>query len=567
MKKIFKILLLLFTVSFFNACEKDLDLKPLDKLTEATFLTKAEDYKLFATQFYESLPGQRTLFDRDMITDLMAGWTQNDISNGSYSASPSSSLWKNSYSTIRNTSYLIDKAENAEEDLTTKISKYKGEAQFFRAFAYFNLLRDFGGVPIIDKPLNVSDEEQLYGSRASREQVVDFILADLNDAITVLPTTSNISGGDIGRISKEAALAFKARVTLFEGTWRKFRNQDGNGLLSQAVSAAEQVLNSSDFELFDKRDVLGDESYKYFFILDKVQANKGNLTKGANKEYILAKKYDRDIRPSGWLGANRDPSPTRKFADLFLCTDGLPIDKSTLFEGRSTVSSEYANRDLRMKNILIAPYEKWWASTPPEFIRNWNDPDGGGVTYDISFSNHTTTGYLTRKFFTEIAAPYGVDVPVIRLAEVMLIYAEALYEKDGQISDDDLDKSINKLKARTDLPALTNAFVSSNGLDMRTEIRRERTIELFIEGHRFDDLRRWKVAEVEMPMSLTGVQFTGTQYENEEPWSSIDFELDPEGNIIVEAASNRRFEEKHYLFPLPTRQLIINPQLEQNPGW
>ena len=355
--------------------------------------------------------------------------------------------------------------------------------------------------------------------------------------------------------------------TYKEGTWRKFRNQDGNDLLSQAVSAAGQVLSSSGFELFDRRDVLGDESYKYFFILDKVQANKANLTKSANKEYILAKRFDPDIRPGGWLGANRDPSPTRKFADLFLCTDGLPIDKSSLFEGRSTVSSEYTNRDLRMKNILLTPNQRWWASTPPEFGRKWDNPDGGGVIYDISFSNHTTTGYLTRKFFTEIAAPYGPDVPFIRLAEVMLIYAEALYEKDGQISDADLDKSINKLRARTDLPSLTNAFVNSNGLDMREEIRRERSVELFLEGQRFDDIRRWKTAETEMPMALTGVQYTGTQYENEEPWKSIEFTLDANGNIVVEAASNRRFDNKHYLFPLPTRQILINPQLEQNPGW
>ena len=472
MKKIFKILLCLFTVLIFNACEKDLDLKPLDKLTEATFLKSPEDYKLFATQFYESLPSQRSLFDRDMITDLLAGWTQNDISNGSYSAAPSSSLWENSYETIRNASYLIDKAENAEADLKTQVTNYKGEAQFFRAMAYFNLLRDFGGVPIIDKPLNVSDEEQLYGSRSSREQVVDFILTDLDGAIAVLPAANNISGNDIGRVSKEAALAFKARVALFEGTWRKFRTQDGNGLLSQAVSAAGQVLNSPSFELFDRRDVLDDESYKYFFILDKLQANKANLTKSANKEYILSKKYDPDIRPGGWLGSNRDPSPTRKYADLFLCTDGLPIGKSPLFQGRSTIESEYANRDLRMKNVLITPNQRWWASTPPEFGRKWDNPDGGGVIYDISFSNHTTTGYLTRKFFTEIAAPYGPDVPFIRLAEVMLIYAEALYEKDGQISDADLDKSINKLRARTDLPSLTNTFVNSNGLDMREEVRR-----------------------------------------------------------------------------------------------
>jgi len=161
----------------------------------------------------------------------------------------------------------------------------------------------------------------------------------------------------------------------------------------------------------------------------------------------------------------------------------------------------------------------------------------------------------------------STDLPVIRYAEVLLVNAEASFERNSSITDEVLDLTINKLRERAGIEKLSNDFVTSNGLDMRTEIRRERTVELYMESQRFDDLRRWKTAEIEMPQALKGVLWTGTQYETDPQWSSVVFPLDTDGSIIIEDASQRSFEEKHYLFPLPTRQLLLNPQLEQNPGW
>ena len=102
---------------------------------------------------------------------------------------------------------------------------------------------------------------------------------------------------------------------------------------------------------------------------------------------------------------------------------------------------------------------------------------------------------------------------------------------------------------------------------MQTEIRRERTIELFLEGFRFDDLRRWKTAEYEMPLPLKGVKWIDTEYSTNPQWSGINLPLDIDGCIIIEPSNKRKFEEKHYLLPLPTRQILLNPNLEQNPGW
>lgn len=568
MKKLSYFVYLVASWLLFFSCEKSLDLTPKTTYSEPTFFTTADQFKLFANQFYYYLPICGSVDDRDQYSDIVAARTNNTISNGSYFATPSSPLWDNSYHNIRNTTFLIKKGDEVSSALKDMVKVYTGEAKFFRAFSYFNLLRDFGGVPIIDKVLTTEDD-LLYGPRNSREQVVDYIMNDLDDAINVLPIESDISSGDKGRVSKGAALALKAHVALFEGTWRKFRGTDGNALLDKAIDASNQIMKSGQYSLFDRRDVLGDESYKYFFILDKVKSNAAGLTKADQNEYILVNRFDGSLRGlAGRRGIQYLPNPTKKFADMFLCTDGLPIDKSPLFQGKLTVTSEYQNRDLRMKNIFPILGTPFWENDPRERARDWNNPNAGGIPGGvfITFGQTTYTGYQESKFNPEINNP-SMDLPVFRYAEVLLVNAEAIYERNGSITDAELDLTINKLRQRAGVANLSNAFISSNGLDMRTEIRRERTIELFMEGQRFDDLRRWKTAETEMPQALKGVLWTGTQFATDPRWSGTVPQLDINGYIIVEDASKRKFEAKHYLFPLPTRQILLNPQLEQNTGW
>ena len=160
----------------------------------------------------------------------------------------------------------------------------------------------------------------------------------------------------------------------------------------------------------------------------------------------------------------------------------------------------------------------------------------------------------------------GYDFPIIRYAEVLLNYAEAVYERDDKISNTDLNISLNLVRLRVNpaMTPLTNELITQNaGMDMRTEIRRERTIELFNEGFRLDDLTRWKTAETEMPMDIVGIQWKGTEYEK--VWANCPSETTAEGCIIIE--KGRKWEEKNYLFPLPSDQLQLNPNLQQNPGW
>ncbi|MCX8492360.1 MAG: RagB/SusD family nutrient uptake outer membrane protein, partial [Cyclobacteriaceae bacterium] len=504
-----KILFILALITGLSACEKDLDLVPLDSLTEATFFKTEQDFETFTNQFYTFLPGLNNSDDQSDIS-MQTGFSS--VSNGSYVPGVSDDVWDASYAQCWQTSYLISKVASAPSDLKPSLAKYEAEARFFRAFAHYNLLKRFGGVPIVDKTLGISSGEILYGPRNTRDEVTAFILSELDLAIASLPSVA--PADDRGRISKEAALALKARLALFEGTWRKYHEGGvgANDLLNKAIAATDQIFNSNYFQLFDRRDVLGDSSYRFYFLLEgSKQTNNASLTKANQTETILARRHDGLIAPSATLNIGQGVlSPTRKLVDMFLCDDGLPIEKSPKFLGYNKITDEYKNRDPRMGQVLLRPFQKYWLFTQPAYHRNWASPLSGGIKFDIAFGILTQTGYSTHKLQQEIGGPHGNDYPVFRLAEMYLIYAEAVFERNGSISDADLDKSINKVRNRVGMPRLTNAFVSGNGLNMLDEIRRERTIELYVEGFRYDDLRRWKTAEVEMPKPVLGIKWKGT---------------------------------------------------------
>ena len=594
MKKIIKYISIISIVLSFTGCQDELELLPLDTLVAESFFQTENDFKVFTNSFYGEIPNFGES-GRDNWTDLY--YSGNTISNSTYLESQASSLWNNSYTQIRNHTLLINKVLGLDEGiLKESVKVYEAEARFFRALSYYRLLRDYGGVPIVDRELSLNDEDVLYGPRNTREEVVNFILSDLDEALSISTLGTLSAANDIGRVSREAVLAFKARVSLFEGTWIKYHGTSGNAndLLTEAIESADEVITGNKYSLFRRDDALGsvDESYRFFFVLENdLQSNPAGLTKNDQNEIILVSKFNREDRPHGLISAQSGSlSPTKKFADMYLDNTGLPIDHpSTVFQGHGFTidpvtkmvnNIEYENRDPRMIANLVLPLTQFFYHNPYDRDYTLTDETGKGAFNDGFWTSNT--GYLLSKFLPEVgSASVGNDYPAIRLAEVLLIYAEALFERDGSISDSDLDKSINMLRDRVDMPHLTNAFVTANGLDMLTEIRRERTIELLAEGFRYDDLRRWKTAETEMTQDMKGVQWTNsvlpTSFEVYNPVAgavvtvtshvNTVFDTDTDGFLIGENASQRNFQEKHYLQPLPLRQLTINPQLEQNLGW
>jgi hypothetical protein len=541
--------LFLLAVLVITSCKKSLDLIPKDQLSDASFWKTPGDFQLAANNFYYGLQQAPEYIDNN--SDIAFGSGANPVSNGSYLPAATSAVWDSCYFHIRGINYLLQKAP--ESKLGTSIDRWVGEAAFFRAYNYWKLVKTFGGVPKIDKVLDVTSPE-LYSARATQTEIIDFILSDLDNAISKLPKQSALSADELGHVTQGAALALKARVALYMGTWAKYHNEGAPAkYLTAAVDASNLVLASNEYALYTDQ---GANSYKYLFILQGDDS----------KEVILARRYYANRATHNWtreLWFNA-MVPTKNLADMYLATDGQPITQSPLFQGYNTLTSEFQNRDPRMSMTFIVPGSTIF------FEGGLMQPTYPGFTG----SNATHTGYMIRKFLDETleATQFqgAYDFKEFRYAEVLLILAEALYEQNGQISDQDLDRTINVIRSRVNMPALTNSFVSTNGLNMLDEIRRERTVELAFEGYRRDDLRRWKTAETVLPQALKGVKFTGTEYQQRYPDLQVgsDIQVDGNGFIVSEPASGRAFLPKHYLDPIPLQQIQLSKgTLTQNPGW
>lgn len=575
-----------------------LDLKPEDQLTTANYFKTPDEFKDAANNFYnkmiswQSIDGSSIYDFMDMGADISSDISIGEINyaRGSITIPETDNYWNNPYAYIRANNILLQEAAVYKGN-KNGIKQYVAEAKFFRAWQHFFLLQRFGGVPIVTTVLDVNSPE-LSGPRNSRYEVVNQILTDLSDAIPDLPQEQLIPASDKGRISSWAAEAFKARVLLYEATWEKYVKDttDGDGsskgsgttkpdnypsiseMLTEAISLAKDVMDNGGYELWNYNSVLNNQSYYFLFCLEDAGSNPAGLDKTTNKEFIIQSIYDYNLRKGGINLTHTVTGymlPSRKMIDMYLCVDGLPVSKSSVFKGYHHVPDEYQNRDYRMLGYV------------------GEAPASGSITL-----KNESAGYGNRKFAAYNYPVYRDDntesqnYPQLRLAEVYLMYAEALFELNGSISDADLNVSINIIRARAGVAPLTNSLVSANGLDMLTEIRRERTLELYGEHNdRFNSLKRWGIAEQELNTNTLGMVVGGASYPTEfrgangnatslyQPSTYVYGEAlaaTGAGNlecVEVDAASTHNFKRQHYLYPLPMQQMNLNPKLLQNPGY
>lgn len=558
-----------------------MDFEPEAQMNDSNVWNKASNFELFANQFYnytrdfatgDSYGYQYAVSDgihSDTRSDLMCEASLNKYSAGTNSIPESDKNYTTLYKRIYYTNLLLSNAEAFGDQAS--IATPVAEAKFFRAYCYFELVQIYGDAILVLKPLDL-DSPELQVKRNDRSEVVDQIVKDLQEAAAGLPDTPT----EEGRMGKDAAYAMLSRVALYEGTWQKFHTNGASTttnttrsteLLTIAKEAAKTVMDRGNYKLF-YNSTLGTESYRYMFILEDEQCNPAGLTTKDNTEYILARRH----RLEDGIGTNITKAyltnaeyPTRKLANMYVCQDGLPIDKSAKFDGYATATSEFNNRDNRMLTTLAQNGTKVWNNTANNCRTAWDDSDESRA---LTVSVTSNSGYQTHKWAVERKVSDKMEAmsyPVIRYAEVLLNYAEATYELNGEISDTDLDLSLNLVRSRVNpnMTKLSNALVNNNGLSMREEIRRERTVELVFEGFRIDDLKRWKTAETEMPEDLVGVLYTGTWFESH--WTTQSRSLTADGCILM--YSGRTWGEKNYLYPLPSDQLQLNPNLGQNPGW
>ena len=573
-----------------SSCDDMLDLQPESNPSDAVMWTSPAVFEKEANNFYSWLPrfmntgGTVGLMDREEMADTkMWALIVNQISNSTYGTIEEDEYYTEYFKRMRSINYLFKNA--ADYPNPDEIKQYVAEAHFFRAFYSYLVFIDFGPLTIVKEVLDATSPE-VTAPRASRDEFANFIIEDLEEAINIgaLPKQSAIANTNPqnGRISLGAAQALLARMCLFEGTWQKYHYQNtsrSNELLTKAANYADMVIADDSYALF--RDVrMGVESYRYMFILESAtKCNYWNVLKSANREYIFRNRFHENTRQSGQnvtLRADVQTHLTRKMVEMFLDRNGNVTTPDYI----TSLGSYKDNRDPRLSTTCISIGQLYW-----------NYASGSTLTRDradsltMVYRAYNGTGFYCNKLAgLRPVDQYsdGFDVPIIRLAEVYLTYAEAKCELGGgNISDADLDKSINKLRDRVDMPHLTQATVPA-GSTMLNEIRRERTVELFLEGFRYDDLRRWKTAETEMSQNLEGVwmgpgsafdqtwQFVSTSLNKSYtyyPNENQAFPLSDDGYTIREAASGRQFQQKHYLRPLPTKQIELNPNLEQNPGW
>lgn len=544
-----------------------LDFSPKDTLADGNVWSESSNFEYAANNFYGwTRDFSSALYDAphcDLRSDLVVSSSQNEFSHGINSLTTSDGNYTSNYAHIRRINLLLQNA--AKYSGATSIDGYVGEAYFFRAYCYFDLVQLFGDVIWLDHPADITSPE-LNVARDDRGVIIDHIIEDLQLAYEKLPEVPRAKGC----LCKMAAQAFLSRVALYEGTWQKSRNGNENterskNLLDIAAKAANTVMESGKYELF-KPSSLGTDAYRYLFILEDVQCCPDkNITKASNKEYIFARRHEETDAPIGknvthTYVNNEALTLTRKMADLYLCSDGLPREYSDKFKGYATRTSEFENRDNRMNSTILKPGQTYYKATRS----TWGSEEAGAVV-----SGTQGTGYQSCKWGAERSVATdkeGYDYPIIRYAEVLLNYAEAVYERDGRISDADLDKSLNLVRNRVnpDMPKLSNSLISSHpGMDMRTEIRRERSVELIHEGFRIDDLKRWKTAETEMPEDIKGIRYTGTEWATS--WPKMSHSTDANGDMIYE--SGRTWSSKNYLLPIPSDQRQLNPNIGQNPGW
>lgn len=592
--------LLFMGVSLFliSACTKDLNQIPKATATQSAVFGSQQGLQLYTNSFYSILPSAPTIIRGDNMTDYAAISAVPDFLRPGIYSSLLSTGW--SWTNLRNVNYFIQNCNNPSVPLPVR-ENYIGIARFFRAWWYFGMLERFGNLPWYSAPIAPNDSAELFEPRAPRTLIVDSILADLDYACQYITMTKDPT---CSQVTKWDAYAFKSRVCLFEGTFRKYHpelNLQGtsNQLLQEAADAAQAVMDSSGFSLNTNGGIGPDGAYRQLFINTQPPAN----------EVMLAS----DVNPS--LGVFDDcnwyyTSSTygdrlsfdRTFIDTYLKLDGTPFTDTPGWDTMTFVN-EMRDRDGRLDQTIRTP----------GYTRI--NTAGQIVPAPPSFS-YVYTGYMPIKFTLDNESfdqgnVSTNSIPIIRYAEVLLNYAEAKAEI-GTITNQDWAETIGALRARagitgglSQLPIIVDTFLQHNYFPnisnpIILEIRRCRSIELALEGFRFYDLIRWNcgnlltqpwngmyVPALNAPMDLNGDgkpdvcfiegktpanSIPGVQYVDVEP--TINGSVNPlqlsngtYGELMWLQNQPRIWQSYMDLYPIPENALVLNPKLGQNPGW
>lgn len=556
MKSLRKYIPLLLVICLATACDKYVNVANPDTLTDPGFWKNENNVRAYCWEFYDMFTGYGNNGSTSGDFYFSTFTDDQDPSNFTQfplTTSASNGSWAFGY--IRKANILLERINLTDMDDASK-NHWRGVARFFRAMQYFELVQTFGGVPWISHSLDISDSSVIYKPRDTHEAVMDSVLQDIDFAVDNLRETD-----EPNTVTKNVALALKARICLFEGTYRKYHTElhmpDADKFLAEAKDAAETLMTSGGYTL--------DKDYQTVY-------NSEDLS--GDKEVILFKRYEQGYLAHSVIAylthSTAISGLTKNAVESYLCTDGKPIGSSGDYKGDATLADVMANRDERLKITLD--------STQLYYI--------GHVINSLT----STTGYRVTKFLpdsnilktipTDIAQNY-TDAPLFWLPEVLLDYAEASAELDDlgkyTITQTDLDNTVNKLRARGGVApleltghqqvAVTDPIRDPDVTPLIWEIRRERRVELMMDGFRFQDLMRWKKGDY-MDSQKNPDSFLGAKVP-----ANGEVRTNSAGYIMpYEATRQRTFTDpKNYLSAIPTSQILLYPpdiqKDMQNPGW
>jgi starch-binding outer membrane protein, SusD/RagB family len=565
-----------------TGCSKSdfLDRDTKDSIDAQNFFNTATDLQVYTNGFYDMLPTYTLYTADDAQSDNIIPLSVFDRVKGARIVPPTNSGTGWQWDDLRSINFFLQNYQKCPDE-AAKL-RYGGMAHFFRAYFYYNKVKTYGDVPFYNKVLAANDPD-LYKGRDSRKGVMDSVLADINYAVANIPKEIKLN-----EVTKYTALLLKARICLFEGTFRKYHGLgDHQKFLTEAASAANELITSNAYKLYTTGGAA--TCYRELFARNDQDVTETILARDYNTTYgRQSVGYMLTAPTAGVFGITKD------LIDSYLMKDGTRFTNQPNYQTKGFYE-EMQNRDPRLTQTTVGPDFMVYKETTREPV-------------NLSI---TTTGYRVIKALPS-RDQWGslnsyTDIIIFRYAEALLVLAEAKAEL-GTLTQADLDLSINKLRARVGMPDLNLVTANANpdpfleywypnvdkgaNKGVILEIRRERRIELFNEGLRWDDLMRWKEGKkLEKPM--VGMYFPGL--------GAFDFNNDgktdvflrtdnttpaPAGTTSIINVNQKRLtngtsgnfnplystpcifdEKKDYYYPIPTEDITLNPNLTQNPNW
>lgn len=585
-------LILILSALLFSGCSNDfLNEPPLDRITESDVWNDKALMDTYFFQIYENMPW-------DYLQDFGGGAgggahrdALSDIARSTYSWTPASNTFRpgiwgtanNSwpldwwgYYNIWKINYSIENLEQTSNNVLTDEERNNrlGEMYYLRAFCYFEMVKRYGGVPIILEAQNpeTTPEEELFPARNTEKEVYDQILADVQAAFETLP--QNWSGQE-GRATKWAAKALESRAALYAASIAKYGNLQLDGLVglpsSQAEAYYQIALNASQTIIQESGHTLFNqypdptENYTRLF-LD--ETDNETIFKKIWIPFEKGHSYDlRNVPYSYRLDWGSSMSPTKQFIDSYevLSTGLLPDEPGSGYDE----NNPWENRDPRLKATIItnndrfqgSPVEIWYGTERDGNIDTGSGTgigkDGIGVHPDA-----TKTGFYVRKYLEDGSNPLfipqyysGQDCLIFRLGEIYLNAAEAAIELGSESLVRDF---IEPIRTRAGLTQNLRLEPFS-GEELRDRIRNERKLELAFEDHRYWDVRRWRIAEEALSIQVQGVKtLRKINASGEETFTYETFDAEPD---------KMNFSERHYYMPIGQDRRNNNTNLIENPGY